>query len=236
MFSQAFGRGLWSRVRDILRLVRSGNSKKAIWAIQYRLHSNSTSLGLRRDLTVPFVGQSAKIPLVVRTLSPSDDLSWLDPGQPGISSEEMFARLTQRRLLNSGLQTCYVAIGPTGKPSFMQWVVLARDNESLRRTFGTLYPGLAPDEALLEGAFTPETSRGMGVMSAAMAQIAERAREAGVRWAITFVDEANPASVKGCLRAGFAPYVRRVEQFRFFRRRVTFIGIPPSGIPSAELH
>jgi hypothetical protein len=144
----------------------------------------------------------------------------------------MFWRLTQQRLLHSGLQTCYVAIGPDGKPCFMQWVILASDNDGLRSTFGNLYPTLATNEALLEGAFTPDTSRGLGVMSAAMAQIAERAAEGGARWVITFVDEHNVASVKGCLRAGFTPYVKRLERFTLFRRRVTFASLQPGAIPS----
>jgi hypothetical protein len=225
-------RGLWSRVRDVFRLVFSGNLKKALWAIRYRMASESTSLGLRRDLTIPFTGPSAKIPFIVRPLSPADDLTTLDPRQPGISSEEMFWRLAQQRLLQSGLRTCYVAIGPDGKPCFMQWVILPSDNERLRATFGNLYPTLAPDEALLEGAFTPDTSRGLGVMSAAMAEIAGRAAQNGARWVITFVDESNVASVKGCLRAGFAPYVKRHEKFRFFRRQVIFAGLPSEGISS----
>jgi hypothetical protein len=230
--SRAQARGLWSRARDVVRLILSGNVKKALWAIGYRMHSVSTSLGLRRDLTVPFTGPSAKIPFVVRPLSPSDDLSALDPGRPGLGSEEMFWRQTQQRLLHSGLQTCYVAIGPDGKPCFMQWVILASDNDRLRSTFGNLYPTLATNEALLEGAFTPDTSRGLGVMSAAMAQIAERAAEGGARWVITFVDEHNVASVKGCLRAGFTPYVKRLERFTLFRRRVTFASLQPGAIPS----
>jgi hypothetical protein len=230
--SRAQAQGLWSRVRDVMRLILSGNLRKALWAIQYRMHSASTSLGLRRDLTVPFTAPSAKIPFVVRPLSPSDDLSTLDPGQPGISSEEMFWRLAQQRLLHSGLQTCYVAIGPDGKPCFMQWVILSSGNERLRSTFGNLYPPLATDEALLEGAFTPDTSRGLGVMSAAMAQIAGRAAQGGARWVITFVDENNVASVKGCLRAGFTPYVKRFERFWLFRRRVTFASLPSGAIPS----
>jgi len=222
-------RGLWSRVRDVARLLLSGNLKKAVWAIRYRMASESTSLGLRRDLTIPFSGPSAKIAFVVRPLLPSDDLTSLDPRQPGISSEEMFWRLAQQRLLQSGLRTCYVAIGPDGKPCFMQWVILPSDNDRLRATFGNLYPTLAPDEALLEGAFTPDTSRGLGVMSAAMAQIANRAAQGGARWVITFVDENNVASVKGCLRAGFAPYVKRHEKFRLFRRQVTFSSLQPGG-------
>jgi hypothetical protein len=227
--SRAQARGLWSRTRDVVRLVLSGNLKKALWALRYRFSSESTSLGLRRDLTIPFSGPSAKIPFVVRPLSSSDDLATLDPRQPGISSEEMFWRLAQQRLLQSGLQTCYVAIGPDGKPCFMQWVILPSDNDRLRGTFGNLYPTLAPDEALLEGAFTPDTSRGLGVMSAAMAQIAERAAEGGARWVITFVDENNVASVKGCLRAGFAPYLKRQEKFRLFRRQVAFASLQPGG-------
>jgi hypothetical protein len=114
----------------------------------------------------------------------------------------------------------------------MQWVILASENGRLRSTFGNLYPTLAADEALLEGAFTPDTSRGLGVMSAAMAQIAERAAGGGARWVITFVDENNVASVKGCLRAGFTPYVKRLEQFRLFRRRISFASLQPDAIPS----
>jgi RimJ/RimL family protein N-acetyltransferase len=85
---------------------------------------------------------------------------------------------------------------------------------------------------LLEGAYTPEAYRGMGIMSAAMARIAERAAEGGARWVITFVDETNVASVKGCLRAGFAAYVKRHERFRLFRRQVAFASIPSEGTPS----
>ncbi len=59
-------------------------------------------------------------------------------------------------------------------------------------------------------------------MGAAMTQVAERAAEFGARWVITFVEEDNQASVKGCIRAGFAPYLRRRERFRLFSRRITF--------------
>jgi RimJ/RimL family protein N-acetyltransferase len=104
----------------------------------------------------------------------------------------------------------------------MQWVIPATENDRLRTVFGNLYPVLQPDEALLEGAFTPEAYRGKGIMGAAMAQIAERAAEYGARWVITFVDGQNDASFKGCRRAGFTPYVRRQEKFRLFSRWVVF--------------
>ncbi len=214
-------RGLLSRARDLGDLALSGNLAKAWWAITYRAYSDSSSIGFRRDLTIPFHGPKAKIPITVRPLAPTDDLSDLDP-VPGLAPDEAFWRLNQRRLLVSELRTCYVAIAPEGKPCYMQWVIPATENDRLRTVFGNLYPVLQPDEALLEGAFTPEAYRGKGIMGAAMAQIAERAAEYGARWVITFVDDQNDASFKGCRRAGFTPYVRRQEKFRLFSRRVVF--------------
>jgi GNAT superfamily N-acetyltransferase len=191
------------------------------------VYSDSASLGLRRDLTIPFTGPSAKIPITVRPLTDSDDLSALEP-TPELNAHERYSRLSQLRLLRSGLRTCYVAIAPDGKPCYMQWVVPSSENARLRAVFGNLYPVLGPEEALLEGAYTLESYRGKGVMSAAMAQIAARAAELGVRWVITFVDQGNDASVKGSIRAGFAPYLIRNERFRFLSRRVTFDLIQPA--------
>jgi GNAT superfamily N-acetyltransferase len=214
-------RGLLTRARDLGRLVLAGNAAKAWWALAYRAYSNSTSIGLRRDLLVPFAGPQARIPIQVRPLASGDDLSALDP-VPGLSPDEAFWRLGQRRLLTSGLQTCYVAIAPEGKPCYMQWVIPASESRRLKAVFGNLYPALQPDEALLEGAYTPEAYRGKGIMGAAMAEVATRAAGHGARWVITFVDAHNEASLKGCMRAGFTPYLKRHEKFRCFYRRIAF--------------
>lgn len=219
--------GWVSRARDLGRLVLSRNYRKVWWALSYRLNSESTSLGLRRDLSVPFTAPEAKIPLSVRPLVSGDDLSSLDY-EPGLAGDEAFWRLAQRRLLRSGLRTCYVAVAPDGKVCYMQWLILAGENDRLRRVFGNLYPVLGRDEALLEGAYTPVAYRGKGIMGAAMAQVAERAAELGTRWLITFCDEVNEASVKGCIRAGFTPYLRRHERFRLFSRQVTFESLAPA--------
>jgi GNAT superfamily N-acetyltransferase len=216
-----------SRGQDLVSLVFSRNYRKVWWALSYRLYSDSTSLGLRRDLTIPFRAPEAKIPLSVRPLLSGDDLSLLNY-EPGLTGDEAFSRLTQRRLLRSGLHTCYVAVAPDGQVCYMQWLIPAAENERLRRFFGNLYPVLGPDEALLEGAYTPVAYRGKGIMGAAMAQVADRAAALGTRWVVTFVDEANEASLKGCLRAGFTPYLRRREQFRLFYRRVTFESSKPA--------
>ena len=219
-------RGLLSRARDLFRLVATGHARKAWRSVIDRMYSDSTSLGMRRDLTVPFTGPAAKIPITVRPLAETDDLSSLEH-TPGLPADEAFWRLAQRRLLQSGLRTCYVAIAPEGKPCYMQWVIPPAENDRVRAFFGNLYPVLAPGEALLEGAYTPDSYRGKGIMGAAMSEVAERAADFGARWVITFVDEHNPASIKGCVRAGFAPYLKRNESFRLFHRRVTFDQLRP---------
>ena len=53
----------------------------------------------------------------------------------------------------------------------------------------------------------------------------------GARWAITFVDEGNTPSLKGCERAGFAPYLRRVEMYRAFYRVIAFVQLLTSAFP-----
>src|ERR1700737_2944691 len=147
-------RRFFTRARDLSRLVLSEGPAKAWSAIRYRVYSDSPSLGLRRDLSLPFEKAAAKIPITVRPLAPTDDLSALDP-EPDLPADEALSRLVQRRLLQSGLRVCYVAIAPDGKPCYMQWAIPATENHRVRGVFGNLYPVLASNEALLEGAYTP---------------------------------------------------------------------------------
>jgi len=67
------------------------------------------------------------------------------------------------------------------------------------------FPQLQPHQALLENAYTPPAYRGYGIMSAAMALIAERAADFDASEVLTFVAIDNIASLKGCQRAGFNP-------------------------------
>jgi len=223
--------GALARAWDLLRLVFTGRGRRVWGALTYLVYSDSESVGLRRDLRMPCLAPAAKRPFQVRPLTPVDELAWLDVREPGLSDDQVYARLGQARLLRSGIQTCHVAVEPDGTACYMQWLILSNQNNQVRAFFGNLYPRLAPDEALLEGAYTPEAYRGQGIMAAAMAQIAERADQFGARWVVTFVDEGNAASLKGCARAGFVPYVRRHERFRLFRRYISFTPVSPAASP-----
>ena len=68
---------------------------------------------------------------------------------------------------------------------------------------------------------------GRSARRGSLARIAEKAQGHGARRVITFVDHHNVPALKGCQRAGFSPYLIRVDRWRLFRRRVTFRALPP---------
>ena len=218
---------LLSRTYDALSLIARGHPRTVLRRVfGTRMRSETLALGLRRDLTVPHPIPAAKIALDVRPLRRGDDLSLLDIEASGLPSDVVFARLAQRRLLAEGLPTCWVAIGPDQKVCYMQWLLGPRDNASIQAQWGDLFPPLAPDEALLEGAYTGDAYRGQGIMGHAMSRIALAALDLGARWVNTFVGQGNIASLKGCKRAGFSPYLRRAETWRLLRRRVRVARLP----------
>jgi RimJ/RimL family protein N-acetyltransferase len=170
---------------------------------------------------VPFEAPPAKIPITVRPIAPGDAERLLPLG-PGLPHREWWEQVTRRRLLEARIGTCYVATAPDGLPCYMLCLMGHADNGRVRSYFGGAFPELAPHEALLEGAFTPAPFRGLGVMAAATALIAERAADIGARHVVCFVEKDNAGSIKGCLRAGFTPEVVRREDWRLFRRRSAY--------------
>jgi hypothetical protein len=194
--------------------------------IARRIHSDLRAFGFRRDLQRRFTPPQARIALTVRPMEPGDLYDLLRLDDPAITAEESWERASRRRLVDSGIGRCFVAATADGRPCYMQWLFGAADNDRLAAYFDDAFPRLGADEALLEGAFTPSTFRGRGVMPAAMARIAERGTELGARAVITFVGDDNMASMKGCVRAGFLPYMTRRQCWRALRRRTSFGPLP----------
>ncbi len=165
------------------------------------LYKTAERYGLRRDLDLPLEKPSAKIPISIRPMRPAD-LDVLFPADidPAEREEAAPRRAFAARHMAGG----FVAVDErSDTPCYMQWLLGAADNDFLKSL--NCFPELLPDEALLENAYTPPAYRGMGIMSAAMAAIAERAADFGARYVITFVMTDNIASLKGCQRAGFFP-------------------------------
>ena len=193
------------------------------------LYWDTAALCLRRDLSVPFETRPAKIPLAIRPLQEADIPKLLGAKDALLSGDAAFHLRSSIALFRFGIGTCYVASTLDGRPCFLQWLIGATENEKLLKYYKGFHAPLAPDQVLMEYGFTLESFRGLGIMSYALARIAE-GKELGVRWALTYVSRRNPAAMKGCKRAGFSPFMLRRESWRFFRRRVSFT-LLPEGTP-----
>lgn len=213
-----------STVADILRSQGVG----ALWSkLKRRARSRTISYGLRRDLTRFFTPPHAAIPISVRPATAAEIRALLAARDHGLTPEEWRERMA---LADAGLRQAYVAVTADGRPCYLQWLMSARDNDRIQRVFHGTFPRLADDEALLEGAYTPPAFRGLRIMPAAMARIAERARDLGARAVLTFVVPGNIPSLKGCQRAGFVIDQLKRDEWRWFRRSVRFEPLP-AGTP-----
>jgi hypothetical protein len=194
--------------------------------VQRKIYSNSNFLCLRRDLAQPFEAPTAKTSIIaVRPIQNREAENLFDATAPGLSAAEIIDRTGRMGFFRTEIPMCYVAIEQNGQPCYAQWLMRSVNNNRIQQYFHGAFPILAANEALLEGAFTPEQHRGKGIMPRAMALIAESAGNFGVRYVITFVAEDNIASLKGCQRAGFVPYMLRKTTWRLLRPRFTFLSL-----------
>jgi hypothetical protein len=195
-------------------------------AARRRLYSDDLVIGLRRDLTVPLKTPQAKIPVTIRPLLGAADSAALKAAiaasSAGADTHEAMELSDRLLLLESGVETCYAAVDEHDNLCYVQWLVGSNANAFLRAYYHGAVPELESDETLLEGAYSFEEFRGLGIMACAMAQIAERGSDSGARWVITFVGEDNIPSLKGCKRAGFDPFIMRRRSWRLFRRKYVF--------------
>ena len=169
------------------------------------LYAELTRYGLCRDLVQAIEMPSAKIPIAVRALRDGDVPSLFSADAAGNDPSERLEVAWRLAFIDKGARSGFVAVDTRNEtPCYVQWLFGSRDNGFIAKLGG--FPPLAAHEALLENAYTPPAYRGLGIMSAAMALIAERAAAFGARHVLTFVGVDNIASLKGCQRAGFHPH------------------------------
>jgi GNAT superfamily N-acetyltransferase len=197
--------------KTVLLMLRRGEQTEILTELANRLYSNDASLILRRNLVRPLVPQPrAKIPFQIRPIEHSD-------------FAQIIAERPRRLLaLRANIPTCYVATTTDGSICYMQWLISADQQDRLRPYFKGELAHYESETVLLEFAYTFERFRAQGIMAAVMAEIAEQGLLLGARWAITYVKHDNVASLKGCSKAGFRPYMLRKESWRRFRLRQSF--------------
>lgn len=205
---------------NAMKLLRNGHYGIFFSELKTRLRSESYSFGLKRDLDKKFEAPKAKIELKIRELKKEDVPLLLENSVENPINPRIIA--SQQAHVNANIPTCYVAVTENDDPCYMQWLFTHDKNDVIEEHFEGIFPRLIESEALLEGAYGRLSYRGLRVMPAAMARIAEKAAEKGVSRVITFVDVSNIPSLKGCMRAGFEPYILRKEKMMLFKRSISF--------------
>ena len=215
-----------SIARSAFDLLREGHIRALGESVRVRVHSNLRALGLGRDIDAPFSAPEARIPLHIRHLEPKDHARLFAGSVSGSGTQDTSHRSFMASFHEAEVGQCYVAANGRDEACFVQWLIGHDDNDGIEEYFGGLFPPLAADEALLEGAFTHEDSRGLAIMAHAMAKIAECSATIGAHRVLTFVPEDNIASLKGAQRAGFRPVSVRTLNWLLLRRQVSFEPLP----------
>jgi hypothetical protein len=212
--------GYSDQAERFLLVVRSGKFAALAGEFAKRVFSNKESYLLRRDLTVPFQPAPPKQPIEIRPIRESDKAAILS------------ARPGRLAILRANIPTCYLAITASGEICYMQWLIEHDNIERFKPFFDGELKNLSNDEVLLEFAYTFEKFRGQRIMGAAMAAIAEKGLLSGARYAVTYVQKANVAALKGCSLAGFSPYMTREERWRMFSFKESVRNLP--GLDNAD--
>lgn len=212
-----------SKLYNAFQLIRNGHYLVFFNELKKRIYSRSVSFGLKRDLNSDFKAPSAKIDIQIRPLKEDDVEKLLDTTNDPSINPRIIA--SQQSMVNADIPTCYVAVTDKDEPCYMQWLIGYKDNDKIGNHFEGVFPVLSKREALLEAAYNNPAYRGLRIMPRAMALIAEKAVDMEVRWVNTFVDVTNIPSLKGCQRAGFAPYLLRQDRWFLFHRTITFHSI-----------
>jgi hypothetical protein len=206
-----------TRLRKVFLYLRAGQLRVVGRALLRRFYSDNLSLGLRRDATLPFSLPKPGMSLEIRPIEAAD-ASLLSTAS--LQTHDVGLQATS--LLESGIRTGYVAVTKDGQVCYLQFLVDSSQNARLQALFGGIVPPLAPDEALLEAAFSPPRFRGRGIMLHVLPELARKAEDLGARWLVLYASVGDLPMLKACKWCGFQPSVLRRTSYRLFRRRLSF--------------
>jgi hypothetical protein len=213
-----------TRLMTATALVRGAGAQLLLETLAHLAWGERTYLGLRSELGALPPPRPAKFEI---RMEPREC-----PAFVGFGDELRRARgrdclqvVLLRRLCDAGVRELHVATAPDGSPAYCQWLVDESNQDLLHAHSPGRHPTLAPNEVLLEGAYTFTRFRGLGLMANGMWQLLAKARDAGARSAITYVGTDSVPALRGCARVGFAPdhvrdNLRRLSRTRSFMRPV----------------
>ncbi|HLV38637.1 hypothetical protein [Xanthomarina sp.] len=202
---------LFNKMALLPKLIKEGKTKYLWTSFLNRLYSKEIAFGFKRDLSVPYKKPRTLKPITIREFQEDDEVFFVDNSNNG--------------LINN-FYTCYVGITNENIPCARVWLIDSSQNKTLNHIWGDRFPQLKADEVLLENVFTVPKFRGMGVIPAFLYDVAEKSRELGARYAITFGEVKNINTSRSYDYAGFSPYIVRTVSYFLFIKSINYEEIP----------
>ena len=174
------------------------------------------------------------VPLSVRAIGAADgSLLQAVLSDRTLASEERHEASRRVNMLATGIRTCFAVCDDSGNVRVLQWLILADENETVRRIYADWYPWLADDEALMEHAYVFPPYRGTGVLSCAVDRIVEVARASGVAHILTSIPGSKFSCVLSCASSTSRPLRIRLEPSRFGAATRTVLAVGSCNDPRA---
>jgi hypothetical protein len=217
-----------SNLEILKSLIRNGHLGLICREIRRRIYSNRYFLILYQKIALPPQIPEPKIHVILRLMKPEDIPRLLDINQKGMKDEDVLERIRLLRLLNSGIQECYVAETEERVPCHISWWVNSSQNPIVKEFYGGAILPLAADEVLVEGAFTLESYQRLGILNWRRIKFFEKSLAIGAKRVINYVRHDNLPSLESEKKAGYRVFMIRKDKWRVFRRSFIFKPVPES--------
>jgi hypothetical protein len=195
------------KIVSLATLLKKGRIEYVWTAFLNRLYSKETAFGFKRDLSIPFKKPRTLKPITIRESVETDKPFFIDNPNNG--------------LINN-FKRCYIGITKEDIPCARVWLIDSSENKKLKDIWGDRFPQLKSDEVLLENVFTVPKFRGMGVIPAFLYDVAEKSKEQGAKYAITFGEVKNINTSRSYSYAGFSPYIVRIVSYFLFIKSIKY--------------
>jgi hypothetical protein len=207
------------RQTSTLALLRQLGLRGVAKALRERAWSTHKAFGLAGDLSDIAPARAAKIEISMEPRDPHEFTGFADE-LARVSGDDYIEVDTRIRFCEAGVRELYVAADPQGRPIYAQWLVDTDNQAALHQAIPEMFPQLARDEALVEGAYAFVGFRSMGALGEGARQLLVKAADKGARRCFTYVSTGNTPALRGVRNAGFDVDHVRVTIFRGGRRRV----------------
>lgn len=209
-------------VRNAIILLKMDGPKVFLAKLWRQVYCNDTQIGLEINLeTFNTPSVECKMRYYVRTASEADmNEAFHHAKTEGRDSIETL--LFMKWLYECGFRNWYIArTVDTNEIGFLVSLICYEDNGLIEKNFKSWFPMIRENEAIMEGGYTFEKYRGLGLATSAHIDIINKIlKGSGLKRMILYIKEGNLASFRHVEKIGYKRFEEiHVKKAFFFTRR-----------------